>query len=53
MRSARALPQPPLTEAGMAAYPGVMAAAEITVTGTLPSGNTTDQTLSAGLRWRF
>ncbi len=36
-----ALPQPPLTAAGMAGYAGVLAASEITITGTLPKGDTT------------
>jgi hypothetical protein len=40
-RSPRAMSRPPLTTAGIAAYAGVMAAVEVTVTGTLPSGNTT------------
>jgi hypothetical protein len=33
--------QPPLTAAGMASYAGVLTASEVTVTGTLPVGNTT------------
>jgi hypothetical protein len=33
--------QPPLTAAGMVSYAGVLVASEITVTGTLPVGNTT------------
>jgi hypothetical protein len=41
VRSARAMPQPPLTDAAIASYAGVLAVVEITVTGTLPSGNTT------------
>jgi collagen type VII alpha len=40
-RAGAALPQPPLTAAGMARYAGVLSASEITVTGTLHKGETT------------
>jgi hypothetical protein len=39
--SSRALPEPPLTKAGVAAYAGVLAAYEITVSGPVPEGSTT------------
>jgi hypothetical protein len=35
------LPQPPLTAAGILNYTGVLAASEVTIEGTLPTGNTT------------
>src|SRR5437879_5006413 len=40
-RSGEAVAQPPLTAAGMVSYAGVLPAFEITITGTLPKGNTT------------
>ena len=40
-KTAAARARSPLTEAGMTSYVGVLAAHEITITGTLPEGKTT------------